>query len=68
FNLAQGLVGTASGVGASLSTTLFGIIAANYGRTIVFLCIAASALAAVLILWLFMPETRPAAKPIGFSN
>lgn len=68
FNLAQGLVGTASGVGASLSTTLFGIIAANYGRTIVFLSIAVSALAAVLILWLFMPETRPATKPVGLPN
>lgn len=68
FNLAQGLVGTASGVGASLSTTLFGIIAANFGRTIVFLCIAATAFAAVLILWLWMPETRPATKPAGFSN
>lgn len=68
FNLAQGLVGTASGVGASLSTTLFGIIATNFGRTIVFLSIAASALAAVLILWFFMPETKPATKPIGLSN
>jgi MFS family permease len=63
FNLAQGLVGTASGVGASLSTTLFGIIATNFGRTIVFLSIAVSALAAVLILWLWMPETRPDPTP-----
>jgi MFS family permease len=67
FNLAQGLIGTASGVGASLSTALFGVIAVNYGRTVVFLSIAASALAAVLILWFWMPETRPAAKPAGSS-
>jgi MFS family permease len=65
FNLAQGLVGTASGIGASLSTALFGVIAVNYGRTVVFLSIAASALVAVLILWLFMPETRPATKSAG---
>ena len=68
FNLAQGLVGTASGIGASLSTALFGVIAVNYGRTVVFLSIAASALAAVLILWFWMPETRPAAKPAGTSQ
>ena len=46
FNLAQGLVGTASGIGASLSTVVFGVIAASFGRTIVFLSIAAVALAA----------------------
>jgi MFS family permease len=68
FNLAQGLVGTASGVGASLSTALFGVIAVSFGRTVVFLSIAAAALAAVLILWFLMPETKPATKPVGFSK
>jgi MFS family permease len=68
FNLAQGLVGTASGIGASLSTALFGVIAVNYGRTVVFLSIAASALIGVLILWFFMPETRPAAKRAASSQ
>ena len=68
FNLAQGLVGTASGVGASLSTALFGVIAASFGRTVVFLSIAAAALVAVLILWFLMPETKPATKPVGFST
>jgi MFS family permease len=62
FNLAQGLVGTASGIGASLSTALFGVIAVSFGRTVVFLSIASAALVAVLILWFFMPETRPATK------
>jgi MFS family permease len=65
FNLAQGLVGTASGVGASLSTAIFGVIATSFGRTVVFLSIAAAALIAVLILWFLMPETRPATKPGG---
>jgi len=68
FNLAQGLIGTASGIGAALSTTLFGLIAASFGRTVVFLGIAFVALAAVLILWFFMPETRPSTKPVGFSD
>jgi MFS family permease len=59
FNLAQGFVGTISGVGASLSTTLSGLVAGSLGRTAGFLGIAAVALAAVLFLWLLMPETNP---------
>ena len=58
FNLSQGLVGTASGVGASLSTAVFGLIAAGFGHTVVFLSIALVALLAVLIAWFAMPETR----------
>jgi MFS family permease len=58
FNLSQGLVGTASGVGASLSTAVFGLIAASFGRTVVFASIALSGLVAVLIAWFAMPETR----------
>jgi MFS family permease len=57
FNLAQGLVGTMSGLGASLSTTFSGQIAGSLGRAAGFLGIAAVALAAVLLLWLLMPET-----------
>src|ERR1700736_840662 len=68
FNLAQGLVGTASGIGASLSTALFGLIAVIFGRTVVFLSIASVALFAVLTLWFLMPETRPSTKPVGFSH
>ena len=68
FNLAQGLVGTASGIGASLSTALFGLIATNFGRTVVFLSIALVALVAVLILWFLMPETRPSTEPVGLSR
>jgi MFS family permease len=68
FNLAQGLVGTASGIGASLSTALFGLIAAIFGRTVVFLSIASVALFAVSMLWFLMPETRPSTKPAGFAH
>ncbi len=62
FNLAQGFVGTMSGIGASLSTTLSSQIAASLGRTAGFLGIAAVALAALLWLWFLMPETGPADK------
>jgi MFS family permease len=59
FNLAQGFVGTMSGVGASLSTTISGVVATSLGRAAGFLGLAAVALAAVLLLWLLMPETNP---------
>jgi MFS family permease len=59
FNLAQGFVGTISGIGASLSTTLSGVVAGSLGRAAGFLGIAAVALVALLLLWLLMPETHP---------
>ena len=62
FNLAQGIVGTASGVGASLGTTLFGLAAVSFGRGGAFLSIAAVGLLAALTLWFLMPETRPSAE------
>jgi MFS family permease len=62
FNLAQGFVGMISGVGASLSTTLSGLVAGSLGRAAGFLGIAAVALAAFLLVWLQMPETNPSHK------
>ncbi|MGC2810632.1 MAG: MFS transporter [Bradyrhizobium sp.] len=59
FNLAQGFVGMASGIGASLSTTLSGLLVGSLGRAAGFLGIAAVAMAAVLLLWSLMPETNP---------
>jgi len=48
FNLAQGFVGTLAGVGASLSTTFFSLIAGNFGGAIGFISIACVALSLVL--------------------
>ena len=62
FNLAQGFVGTMSGIGASLSTSLSGLVAGSFGRTAGFLSIAAVAMAAVLLLSWLMPETKPSNK------
>ena len=59
FNLIQGIIGTASGIGAALSTALFGLVAVSFGHAVVFLSIASVALLGTLILWLLMPETRP---------
>jgi MFS family permease len=61
FNLAQGIIGTASGIGASLGTTLFGLVAVSFGRTAAFVSIASVALLATLMLGFLLPETRPSA-------
>jgi MFS family permease len=62
FNLAQGIIGTASGIGAALSTALFGLVAANFDRTATFLSMAAVALLGASIMSLLMPETRPSTE------
>jgi MFS family permease len=59
FNLAQGIVGTASGIGASISTTLSGLVAERFGPSAGFLCIAATALLGTIVIVFLMPETRP---------
>jgi MFS family permease len=59
FNLAQGFVGTLAGVGASLSTTFFSLVAGNFGDATGFISIACVALSLVLIVWFWMPETMP---------
>ena len=63
FNLAQGLVGAASGVGASLSTSVSGIIVEKFGYTAGLLGVTAVGLLAVVIVLAFMPETKPATGP-----
>jgi len=62
YNLAQGLVGVISGLGAALSTTVAGFIASSLGPTAAFLEVLVVACAGTLGLWLFMPETGPAHK------
>jgi MFS family permease len=62
FNLAQGFVGTISGVGASLSTTLSSLVAESLGGAAAFLGISLVAFAAVLLVWALMPETNPNEK------
>jgi hypothetical protein len=47
FNLAQGIIGTASGIDAALSTALFGLITANFDRMATFLTMASVALLGV---------------------
>jgi MFS family permease len=58
FNLAQGIVGTATGIGASLSTVLAGYISDKFGSSAAFFGLAAVAAAGLALIWFVMPETR----------
>jgi MFS family permease len=63
FNLAQGLVGTVSGVGAALSTSISGLVVERLGHMAGFLSVTMVGVIAIAILWMFMPETRPLKPP-----
>lgn len=58
FNLAQGIVGTATGIGASLSTVLAGYVSDKLGSNIAFLGLAGVAAFGLLMILSIMPETR----------
>jgi MFS family permease len=59
FNAALGAIGTATGLGATLSPALAGIIADHAGATAAFLSLAMIALIGLILTWLFLPETKP---------
>jgi len=59
FNLAQGSIGCAMGVGASISTTLSGYVTDRYGGAPAFDMLATFAVVGLVLLALAMPETRP---------
>jgi predicted MFS family arabinose efflux permease len=58
FNLAQGIVGTATGIGASLSTVLAGYASDRFGSSIAFIGLACIAAVGLATIWFVMPETR----------
>ncbi|UZE49584.1 MFS transporter [Rhodopseudomonas sp. P2A-2r] len=58
FSLAQGIVGTATGIGASLSTILAGFVADRFGAPVAFVGLACVAALGLLMIWTIMPETR----------
>jgi MFS family permease len=59
FNLAQGAVGCAVGIGASISTTLVGYVSDRFDSPTAFLMMAGFGLLGLAAVWLAMPETRP---------
>jgi predicted MFS family arabinose efflux permease len=58
FNLAQGVVGTATGIGAALSTVLAGYVSDKFGSSVAFSGLAAVAATGLALIWFVMPETR----------
>jgi MFS family permease len=61
FNLAQGIVGTATGIGASLSTVMAGYVADRFGSGTAFVGLAGVAALGLVMIWFVMPETRRSA-------
>jgi predicted MFS family arabinose efflux permease len=57
FNLAQGIVGSGIGIGASLSTTLAGWMSDRLGSSVAFLGLACIGGAGLVLAALLMPET-----------
>jgi predicted MFS family arabinose efflux permease len=58
FNLAQGIVGTAAGIGASLSTVTAGYVSDKFGSSVAFTGLAGVAAVGLVMIWFMMPETR----------
>jgi MFS family permease len=60
FNLARGGVGMITGVAASVSTALSGVVWQRAGEKAAFLSMAAVAVIATALLWCQLAETKPA--------
>src|SRR5947209_1260363 len=63
YNLALGTMGAAVGIGASISTMLASYVVHHSGFRAGFFLLAAFGVAAFLVLWLFMPETKLNVSP-----
>ncbi len=57
YNLCMGVIGLATGIGATLSTGLAGAIAERYGHVAAFLGLSGAGALAVLLVVVAMPET-----------
>jgi len=60
FNLGQGILGTATGIGAALSATFAGYLTDRFGSPVAFGSLATIAFIGLTLVWFLMPETRPA--------
>jgi MFS family permease len=58
FNLGLGIVGSAVGIGAAVSTTLAGYATDHFGAVFAFGGLAAISLLGLVSVWLTLPETR----------
>ena len=60
FNLAQGVLGTLTGISAAVSASVMGWIALRFGDLPAILLMAAGTATATVLVWAFLPETKPA--------
>ncbi len=68
FNLCMGILGLALYLGAAVSTTMSGGIADAASVQVAFLVLAGVGALSSLMVWLVMPETRPANAEIRLAN
>ena len=68
FALAQGVLGTAMGFGASFSSTIAGVLTDRFNSHTAFLGLSAIASVALVIALLSMPETRPEIADLNQSS
>jgi MFS family permease len=59
FNISQGAIATAAGLGGALSTAIAGVIVVKAGYSAAFLTLAALAGIGLILFIVAMPETRP---------
>jgi MFS family permease len=59
FNISQGAIATAAGLGGALSTAIAGVIVVKAGYSAAFLVLAALAGIGLILFIVAMPETRP---------
>jgi len=64
FNLAQGVVATAVGIGAAFSTTLAGYTVDAFGHQTAFLILMSVGAVGFLLVMAVMPETKPQRIPV----
>jgi MFS family permease len=67
FNLCMGILGLAMYLGAAASTTMSGGIADAAGMEAAFVVLAGIGAIGFVVVWLVMPETRPAKDAISLS-
>jgi MFS family permease len=68
FNLGQGVIGCAVGIGASISTTLAGYVSDRLGSSTAFVMMASIAAIGLATVWLKMPETRPSGESAPYRR
>jgi len=59
FNVSQGAIATAAGLGGALSTFVAGVIIVTAGYSVAFLTLSGVAAFGLILFIMLMPETRP---------